>query len=134
MHKFDIFAMNTAIEASKMSTANRLKVGCIAVRDGRILSVGYNGMPSGWSNECEVDDKTKPEVLHAEANCLMKLAQSTETSKDSILFITHSPCVECAKLIHQAGVRKVIYKTKYRVDAGIDFLTKSKIEVIKYED
>ena len=126
--------MNTAIEASKMSTANRLKVGCIAVRDGRILSVGYNGMPSGWSNECEVDDKTKPEVLHAEANCLMKLAQSTETSKDSILFITHSPCVECAKLIHQAGVRKVIYKTKYRVDAGIDFLTKSKIEVIKYED
>ena len=96
----------------------------------QFLSIGYNGTPSGWDNDCEVNGKTKPEVLHAEANALMKLAQSTESSKNAVLFITHFPCIECAKMIYQAGISKVYYGQFYEASkgAGDSFLKKAGIE------
>tara|TARA_R110002074_G_scaffold123683_2_gene259534 strand:- start:11432 stop:11842 length:411 start_codon:yes stop_codon:yes gene_type:complete len=120
-----------ALETAMLSTATKLKVGCIIVKGTRILSIGYNGTPAGWDNECEVNGKTKPEVLHAEANALMKLAQSTESSKDAVLFITHFPCIECAKLIYQAGISKVYYGQFYEASKGCgeSFLKKAGIEL-----
>jgi len=120
-----------AEETARLSTANKLKVGCVIVKDTRILSIGYNGTPSGWDNDCEVNGKTKPEVLHAEANALMKLAKSTESSEDAVLFITHFPCIECAKLIYQAGISKVYYGQFYEASkgAGDSFLKKAGIEL-----
>ena len=106
-----------------------------------LLVSGYNGMPSGWDNCCEEvlreDEvgfqvtKTKPEVLHAEANAITKLARSSESGLGATIFVTHSPCIECAKLIYQSGISTVYYKTSYRNDDGINFLKKSKVEVIK---
>ena len=138
--KFINYLSNIASITSKLSYAKKLKVGCVIVKDNRILSVGYNGTPSGWDNECEevvppnewVDYeqlKTKPEVLHAEANALMKLCSSTESSKDADLFITHAPCMHCAKLIYQAGIKNVYYINEYRSDEGIVFLEKSGVQV-----
>ena len=130
-----------AKETALLSTAKKLQVGCVIVRDNRILSVGYNGTPSGWDNECEHVIKwpngdikfltTKPEVLHAEANALMKLCQSTESSQSATLFVTHTPCIECAKLIYQAGISKVYYINDYDATKGCgkDFLEKAGIEV-----
>lgn len=121
--------MKIAMETAKLSHAKRAQVGAIIVKDNRIISIGYNGMPSGWDNVCEIDDKTKPEVLHAEANAITKLAQSNESSKDATLFCTHMPCIECAKLIHQAGISSVYYLINYRAAKGTgeDFLKESKI-------
>ena len=126
---------------AKLSSAKKLKVGCIIVKDNRILSVGYNGTPSGWDNDCEEVIKwpngdikfltTKPEVIHAEANALMKLCSSTESSKDADLFITHAPCMHCAKLIYQAGIKNVYYINEYRSDEGIRFLEKSGVKVCR---
>ncbi len=134
-------------ETAMLSTAKKLKVGCVIVRDNRILSVGYNGTPSGWDNNCETylgsfkekqgmltDSslyKTKPEVLHAEANALMKLCQSTESSKSATLFVTHTPCIECSKLIYQAGISQVYYINEYEASKGCgrDFLEQAGIEV-----
>ena len=130
-----------AKETALLSTAKKLQVGCVIVRDNRILSVGYNGTPSGWDNECEEAVKwpngdikfltTKPEVLHAEANALMKLCQSTESSQSATLFVTHTPCIECAKLIYQAGISRVYYINDYDATKGCgkDFLEKAGIEV-----
>ena len=117
-----------------LSTARRLKVGALVVKDDRIISIGYNGMPTGWDNNCEheLEDgtiKTKPEVLHAETNALAKLARSTESGFDADLFVTHGPCLDCAKLIFQSGIRRVYYATSYRDDAGINFLKASGVEV-----
>ena len=140
-NKFKQYFAKIAQETAKLSTAKRLKVGCVIVRDNRILSVGYNGTPSGWDNECENVIKwpngdikfltTKPEVLHAEANALMKLCQSTESSQSATLFVTHTPCIECAKLIYQAGISKVYYINDYDATKGCgkDFLEKAGIEV-----
>lgn len=130
--------MKTAETFADLSTAEKLKVGAIVVKDNRIISIGYNGMPSGWSNVCEEiwfdeDDNphkvTKPEVIHAEANAIAKLAKSTESGDGAEMYITHSPCVECAKQIYTAGVTKVYYKEKYRLETGIDFLKKCGVEV-----
>ena len=123
--------MDVAERFAKLSHARRLQVGAIVVKDDRIISIGYNGMPSGWDNDCEVNGKTKPEVLHAEANALMKLAKSTESSEDAVLFITHFPCIECAKLIYQAGISKVYYGQFYEASkgAGDSFLKKAGIEL-----
>lgn len=136
-----------AKETALLSSAKKLKVGCVIVRDNRILSVGYNGTPSGWDNACETyigsfeeregmptDSslyETKPEVLHAEANALMKLCQSTESSQSAALFVTHTPCIECAKLIYQASISKVYYINDYDATkgSGKDFLEKAGIEV-----
>ena len=127
---------------SKQSKARRLQVGAIVVKDDRIISIGYNGMPAGWDNDCEdviqhSDDtttlKTKPEVLHAESNAIAKLARSVESGFDSDLFVTHSPCLDCAKLIYQSGIRRVYFGSAYRDSSGVDFLRKSGIEVVQIE-
>ena len=139
--KFVKYFATIAEETAKLSSAIKLQVGCVIVKDNRILSVGYNGTPSGWDNECEHVIKwpngdikfltTKPEVLHAEANALMKLCQSTESSQSATLFVTHTPCIECAKLIYQAGISKVYYINDYDATKGCgkDFLEKAGIEV-----
>ena len=110
--------MSIAEETAKLSHATRAKVGCIIVKDNRIISIGYNGMPSGWDNECEADGKTKPEVLHAEANAITKLARSSDSSEGSALFCSHMPCIECAKLIHQSGISSVYYLINYKAAKG----------------
>lgn len=126
--KFKYAYMDCAERFAQLSTANRKKVGAIIVKDNRIISIGYNGMPSGWTNDCETTDEygncpmTKPEVLHAETNAIAKVARSSESCQDSILFTTVSPCLECAKLIYQAGIFHVIWKEEYRSDAGLKFL------------
>ena len=139
--------MKTAEIFAECSTARRLHVGAIVVKDDRIISIGYNGMPSGWTNECEyVADvhpsdsrydfntfskelKTKPEVLHAETNAIAKLAKSTESGLGATMFITHAPCLDCAKLIYQSGISSVLYRNTYRDIAGVVFLKNSGIEV-----
>lgn len=115
----------------QLSKAKRKKVGCLIVRDGHIISDGYNGTPSGYDNNCEYETRfgyeTKPEVLHAESNALMKLAKSTISSDNSTVYLTMSPCFDCAKLIIQAGVRRVVYGEAYRDTTGIDFLVKNAV-------
>lgn len=132
--KFIDAYMDVAERFGQLSTARRLNVGAIIVKDNRIISIGYNGMPSGWDNNCEdtLDGgqlKSKPEVLHAESNAIAKLARSNESGEDSTLFITHSPCLECSKLIYQSGIITVYYKNEYRSQDGLDFLKKSNINV-----
>jgi dCMP deaminase len=140
--KFVKAYMDTAKCFAKLSSARRLHVGAIVVKDDRIISIGYNGMPAGWDNNCEdetIDDrwyvtlKTKPEVLHAETNAIAKLARSNDSGLGADLFVTHSPCLECAKLIYQSGISRVWFGQAYRDDAGIDFLKKSGIEVNSLE-
>ena len=126
--------MRAAHLYSDLSTARRLKVGALVVKDDRIISIGYNGMPKGWDNNCETEQedgtlKTKLEVCHAETNAIAKLARSTESGLDADLFVTHSPCLDCAKLIYQAGIRRVYYSVNYRDDSGVNFLKNSGVEV-----
>ena len=125
--------MDTAERFAQLSSAKRLQVGACVVKDNRIISIGYNGTPAGWSNECEEvvyriaeepTTRTKDEVIHAEANAILKLARDGERGDGSDLFITHAPCIDCAKLIYGAGVRKVYYRNSYRDRAGLDFLEK----------
>jgi len=115
----------------QLSKAKRKKVGCLIVKDGQIISDGYNGTPAGYDNTCEYETRfgyeTKPEVLHAESNALMKLAKSTNSSKDSTIYLTMSPCFDCAKLIIQAGVKRVVYSDTYRIDKGIEFLRSNNV-------
>ena len=129
--KFIDAHMNVAEQYASLSSAKNLKVGCVIVKDNRIISIGYNGTPAGWDNECEptfIDDygdeirKTKPEVLHAELNAIAKLARSGESGEGASMFVTHSPCIECAKMIYAAGIKEVFYRHSYRESAGIDFL------------
>ena len=122
--------MRVAETYASLSSAKRLQVGAIVVKDNRVVSIGYNGMPSGWDNVCEDENnKTKPEVLHAETNAIAKLARSNESGLDATMFITHAPCIDCAKLIYQSGISKVYYRNTYRETTGIDFLNKGGIEV-----
>jgi len=132
--------MDTAERFAQLSSARRLHVGAIVVKDDRIISIGYNGMPSGWDNNCEeefvneVGDpvlKSKVEVLHAETNAIAKLAKSNESGLGATMFVTHAPCLDCAKLIWQSGIGSVLYRNSYRDTAGIDFLEKCKINVNK---
>ena len=134
--------MKTAEIFAELSHARRLHVGAIVVKDDRIISIGYNGMPAGWENDCEdivqySDDttslKTKPEVLHAETNAISKLAKSTESGEGAAMFITHSPCLDCAKLIYQSGISSVYYRNNYRSEEGIEFLKKSSVTVEKLD-
>lgn len=135
--KFKRAYMQTAKTFAELSHARRLQVGCIIVKDDRIISIGYNGMPSGWDNNCEHEMKwpngevrfleTKAEVLHAESNAIAKLAKSNESGDGAALFVTHSPCMECSKLIYQSGIKQVYYATEYRDNNGITFLSKSGI-------
>lgn len=150
--KFIDAYMKTAETFAELSSAKRLHVGAIIVKDDRIISIGYNGMPAGWDNECEdkmyispwnsehrevlgvtYNLKTKPEVLHAETNAIAKLARTTESGLGSTMFVTHAPCIDCAKLVYQSGINSVYYRNSYRNDDGIEFLKKCKVEVIKYD-
>ena len=123
--------MDTASRFAELSSAQRLKVGACVVKDHRIISIGYNGMPAGWDNTCEEDGKTKEEVIHAEANAIIKLARDGEGGNDASLFCTHAPCIQCAKLIAGTGIKKVYYREQYRKDNGVSFLTNSGIQVEK---
>ena len=179
--KFQKLYNNIAHEVARMSHARRLQVGAVIVKDDRVISMGYNGMPAGWDNNCEdkvyntrfkqqqdgswmdpmsyevvdIEEhypfeeeeqgpyyeyarryklKTKPEVLHAESNAIAKLAKSNDSGDGADIFITHAPCMECAKLIYQSGIRRVYFNQNYRDDSGIRFLKQSGIEVIKHEE
>jgi len=151
--KFIDAYMKTAETFAGLSSAVRLHVGAIIVKDDRIISIGYNGMPSGWDNNCEdkfyCDDGdyseqllpkeanqwmkyklvSKPEVLHAETNAIAKLAKSTESGDGATLFVTHAPCLDCAKLVYQSGINSVFYRNSYRSADGINFLEKAGVQV-----
>jgi dCMP deaminase len=135
MSKWDEAHMSAAETYAKLSSAKKLKVGCVIVRDNRIISIGYNGMPSGWTNECETTDEygnmpvTKPEVLHAETNAIAKVARSSESCEGATLYTTHSPCLDCAKLIFQSGIKKVVWRDQYRSAQGNIFLVMAGLEV-----
>ena len=155
MTKFDNAHMEAAEVYAKLSSAVRLKVGCVIVKDNTIIGIGYNGMPSGWDNVCEdkiyCDDGdwyeqqlpkdanqwlrykliTKREVLHAETNAIAKLARSTQSGLGASLYVTHAPCVDCAKLVYQSGISSVYYRNSYRDEAGVEFLTKAGVQVQK---
>jgi dCMP deaminase len=150
--------MKTAETFAELSHARRLHVGAIVVKDDRIISIGYNGMPAGWNNDCEdriyanawsIDNnhwdyqeedgtvynlKTKSEVLHAETNAIAKLARSSDSGLGADMFITHAPCLDCAKLIYQSGIKRVWYGTQYRDSTGTEFLRKSGIEVEQLDE
>lgn len=124
--------MDTAERFAQLSSAKRLQVGAVVVQDNRIISIGYNGMPSGWTNECEGSDgKTKDEVIHAEANSILKLARDGERGTGASLFCTHAPCIQCAKLIYGAGINSVYYRNAYRDELGLQFLQNCNIDVTK---
>lgn len=113
------------------SYCKRRQVGCLLVKDKMIISDGYNGTPTGFENDCETEDnRSKAYVLHAEANAITKVAKSSNSSEGSTLYVTDSPCIECSKLIIQAGIRRVIYSREYRLTDGIDLLRRAGIEVI----
>ena len=150
--KFIDAHMKAAEVYAELSSAKRLHVGAIIVKDDRIISIGYNGMPAGWDNECEdktyispwnsehrevlgitYNLKTKPEVLHAETNAIAKLARTTESGLGSTMFITHAPCIECSKIIYSSGITTVYYKNEYRDTFGVEFLLKCGVEVIKVD-
>lgn len=173
--KFAQAYMKVAQTFAELSSAKRLQVGAIVVKEDRIISIGYNGMPAGWDNNCEdktymepngwmdppeifakfpyeeevyeqMGDetmhtvkrryslKTKPEVLHAETNAIAKLAKSSDSGDGSTMFITHAPCIDCAKLIYQSGINTVYYRGDYRSDMGIEFLRKSGVSVVQLSD
>lgn len=124
--------MKVAEIYAKLSSAKRLQVGSVIVKDNTIIGIGYNGMPSGWDNECEDSTfKTKPEVIHAESNCIAKVTKSNNSSESADMFVTHAPCMECAKLIYQSGIKSVYYRNQYRSDDGIDFLKKCGVKIEK---
>lgn len=132
------YYMKIAEITAELSRARRLQVGCVIVKNDNIVSFGWNGTPPGWDNNCEdeyIDDvnftitlTTRPEVIHAEANALMKLCRTHESSRGADLFLTHAPCIDCAKLIASAGINNVYYRNQYRNIDGIDFLKKSSIQ------
>ena len=145
--KFKELYMDWAERTAQLSHAKRLQVGAVIVKDDSVISYGYNGMPAGWDNNCEdpvydfndngkmtvVGLKTKPEVLHAESNAIAKLAKSIQSGRDADLFVTHAPCIDCAKLIYQSGISSVYYRNSYRDVAGLTFLKQSGVRVEQME-
>jgi dCMP deaminase len=131
--KFINAFMDVAQRFAELSSATKLKVGAIVVKDQRIISIGYNGTPAGWDNTCEdlVDGelKTRPEVTHAERGALDKLAKSNGGGEGASIFVTHSPCLECSKSIYGAGITHVYYRNSYRDSSGLEFLAKCQISV-----
>ena len=129
-HKFDVRYLQMARIWAENSYCQRRQVGALVVKEGMIISDGYNGTPSGFENVCEDDNGiTKPYVLHAEANAITKLARSSNNSDGATIYITASPCIECAKLIIQAGIKRVVYGEKYRLTDGIELLERAGIQV-----
>ncbi len=127
--KYDQAYMRMAIEWAKLSHCDRKKVGALIVKERMIISDGFNGTPTGFENCCEEEGDTKWYVLHAEANAILKVASSTQSCKDSTLYITLSPCKECSKLIHQSGIKRVVYANAYKDTSGLDFLEKAGVEL-----
>lgn len=135
MNKFDERYLEMAQVWAKNSYCKRRQVGALLVKDRMIISDGYNGTPSGFENQCEDENGvTKPYVLHAEANAITKVAKSGNSSQGATLYVTASPCMECAKLIIQAGIKRVVYKDLYRIRDGIDLLERAGIECEQFED
>jgi len=129
--KFDKAYLKMALEWGKLSHCKRKQVGALIVKDRMIISDGFNGTPTGFENCCEDESgATKWEVLHAEANAILKVASSTQSAKNATLYITLSPCPQCSKLIHQAGIKRVVYANAYKDNAGIKFLEKAGIELM----
>ena len=128
--KYDKAYLKMALEWGKLSHCKRKQVGALIVKDRMIISDGFNGTPSGFDNCCEDSEGiTKWEVLHAEANAILKVASSTQSAKGSTLYITLSPCTQCSKLIHQAGIKRVVYAKAYRDSSGLEFLEKAGVEI-----
>ena len=126
--KYDRAYLKMAEIWGQLSYCERKKVGALIVKDRMIISDGYNGTPSGFENVCEDDENyTKWYVLHAEANAILKVAASTQSCKGATLYITHSPCRECSKLIYQSGIIRVVYSKAYKDTTGLDFLRKAKV-------
>jgi dCMP deaminase len=131
--------MDIAERTAQLSRARRLQVGAIIVKDARIISIGFNGTPAGWDNNCEdeishadgfpVVLKTRPEVIHAESNAVSKLARCTESGAGAAMFVTHAPCMDCAKLIYQSGIDSVYYRHSYRDRSGVEFLSRCGIDI-----
>ena len=133
--QFDRSYLEMAKVWAKNSYCKRRKVGALLVKDNMIISDGFNGTPSGFENICEDESgKTKPYVLHAEANAITKVAKSGNSSQGATLYVTDSPCMECAKLIIQAGIIRVVYLNEYRIMDGIELLKRSGIEICKYDN
>ena len=133
--KYDIAYIKMALEWSKLSYCKRRQVGALIVKDRMIISDGYNGTPTGFENICEDDENyTKWYVLHAEANAIMKVAASTQSSQGATLYITLSPCKECSKLIFQSGIKRVVYYKAYKDLSGVEFLKKAGIEITHIKD
>lgn len=130
--KYDLAYLNMAREWAKLSHCNRKQVGALIVKNGTIISDGFNGTPSGYPNDCECDNVTHWYVLHAEANAILKCAKWGNSCKDATLYITLFPCKDCAKLIFQAGITRVVYLDDYKDSSGLDFLRESGIEIKKY--
>ena len=131
--QFDKSYLQMATIWAKNSYCIRRQVGAILVKDKMIISDGYNGTPAGFENVCEENGVTKPYVLHAEANAITKVAKSSNSSDGSTLYVTASPCLECAKLIIQAGIKRVVYHDEYRITDGIDLLRRAVVEIVKYD-
>ena len=127
--KYDQAYLKMAFEWAKLSHCDRKQVGALIVKDRMIISDGFNGTPTGFENCCEDDGTTKWYVLHAEANAILKVASSTQSCKNSTLYITLSPCKECSKLIHQSGIKRVVYAHSYKDTSGLDFLEKAGVEL-----
>lgn len=135
MNKFDRSYLEMARVWSRNSYCKRRQVGAILVKDNMIISDGYNGTPSGFENVCEDEDgHTKPYVLHAEANAITKVAKSGNSSHGATLYVTASPCIECAKLIIQSGIKRVVYTDEYRLTDGVDLLRRAGIEVEQVDE
>ena len=133
--KYDRAYLRMAEEWAKLSYCKRRKVGALIVKDKMIISDGYNGTPTGFENFCEDDQNyTKWYVLHAEANAILKVASSTQSCNGATLYITMSPCKECSKLIHQAGIKRLVYASAYKDDTGLSFLKKAGVELVQINE
>jgi dCMP deaminase len=133
-HKYDKAYLKMALEWAKLSHCKRKQVGALIVKNGMIISDGYNGCPSGFENNCEDENgETKWYVLHAEANAILKVAKSTQNCKGATLYLSMSPCKECSKLILQSGISRFVYLNEYKDKSGIDFLKKATIEVMHFK-
>ena len=129
--QYDVAYLRMAMEWSKLSYCERRQVGALIVKDKMIISDGYNGTPTGFENICEDDEGyTKWYVLHAEANAILKVAKSTNNCREATLYLTHSPCRDCSKLVLQSGIKRVVYKEAYKDPSGIDFLGNAGVEMV----
>lgn len=133
--RYDKAYLRMASEWAKLSHCKRKQVGALIVKDRMIISDGYNGTPTGFENTCEDEEgNTKWYVLHAEANAILKVAGSTHSCSGGTLYLTLSPCRDCAKLIHQAGIKRLVYINRYKDDSGLDFLEKAGVDLVQIEE